>query len=356
MTFRLLVLLFAAAVPLGAEELLESQLIFDRTERFPSSHCSDIEVLPSGDLFVVWYAGQQEKARDVAIVYARRAPGESEWKTGVVIDTPGLSDGNPVLVQISPSHLEIYYQVMFGSGEGSTTLKKGWTTCDIRRIVSRDEGRTWSEPDWVRKEWGYITKGTPLHLQDGTWLLPLHDERHWRSLAAYSTDGRETWSFTAPIDCGWGFKMGNIEPTILERRDGTVVMIMRSADPRHRAWKSLSKDHGRTWTEPRQIDDFPNPNCSIEMLKLQSGRWIVAFNDSETDRVPLTVALSDDEGETWYARRDVETEKGKGEYSYPSLTQAPDGVIHLTYTYRRETIKHIAFREEWVTAGNGNTK
>ncbi len=330
----------------AADGLLESALIFERNERFPSSHCSDIEVLPSGDLFVVWYAGLREKATDVAIVYARRPVGAKEWEAGVVIDTPGKSDGNPVLAQPSQGLLEIFYQVMHGSGEGSTQLGTGWTTCDIRRIASTDEGRSWSEPEMIRPEWGYCTKGALLHLQDGSWLLPLQDERHWNSLVMVSDDGRKSWFYCDPIDCGWGYKMGNIEPTVLERRDSTLVMIMRSADPRHRAWRSYSSDHGRTWTKPRQIEGLANPNSSMEMMKLQSGKWIMAFNDSETSRTPLTLALSNDEGETWPVRRNLETEPG--EYSYPSLAQGPDGVIHLTYTYKRETIKHVAFREAWV--------
>ena len=330
----------------SAEDLLVEELIFEQSERFPSSHCSDIEVLPNGDLYVVWYAGTREKHPDVAIVFARKPKGESEWQTGVVIDTRGKSDGNPVLAQIEPGVLELYYQVMHGSGEGSTRLGTGWTTSDIRRITSTDNGKTWSEPEMIRHEWGYITKGALIRLANGDWPLPLHDERHWRSLAAYSTDARKTWSYTAPIDCGWGFKMGNIEPTVLERRDGTLLMIMRSADPRHRAWKSLSTDHGRSWTEPRQIEELPNPNCSIEMYKLRSGAWLMAFNDSEASRTPLTLALSNDEGKSWPIRRHIET--AQGEYSYPSLTQGPDGVVHITYTHRRETIKHAAFREEWV--------
>ena len=339
-------LLISATLIANAEELLESELIFEQTERFPSSHCSDIEVLPNGDLFVVWYAGSVEKARDVALVRARRPARSQTWEPGIVIDTPGKSDGNPVLAQPKAGLLELYYQVMHGSPKGVTQVGTGWTTCDIRRIVSRDEGRTWSEPEMIRPEWGYITKGALIRLQDGTWLLPLSDERNFYSLAALSTDGRKTWTYTAPIDNGWGFDIGNNEPTVVQRGDGTLVMIMRGGDPRRRAWKSLSFDHGRTWTDPGQVEELPNPDSAMEMYKIQSGRWILAFNDSESGRTPLTVALSDDEGETWPIRRHVET--APGEFSYPSLTQGPDGVIHMTYTYHRKTIKHIAFREKWV--------
>jgi predicted neuraminidase len=40
-----------------------------------------------------------------------------------------------------------------------------------------------------------------------------------------------------------------------------------------------------------------------------------------------------------------ETEK---EFSYPQLTQGPGGMIHLTYTWKRERIGHIAFNLAWL--------
>ncbi|HEX4155020.1 MAG TPA: hypothetical protein VHY48_05360 [Acidobacteriaceae bacterium] len=33
------------------------------------------------------------------------------------------------------------------------------------------------------------------------------------------------------------------------------------------------------------------------------------------------------------------------EYSYPSIIQARDGMLYLSYTYNRKTIKVMSFRE-----------
>ena len=37
------------------------------------------------------------------------------------------------------------------------------------------------------------------------------------------------------------------------------------------------------------------------------------------------------------------------EYSYPSITQSPDGAIHIAYTVFRQKIRYVRILEQWVT-------
>jgi len=52
----------------------------------------------------------------------------------------------------------------------------------------------------------------------------------------------------------------------------------------------------------------------------------------------LNVALSED-GKNWIPVLTLENKKG--EYSYPAVIQTSDGLVHITYTYDRESVKHV---------------
>jgi len=53
----------------------------------------------------------------------------------------------------------------------------------------------------------------------------------------------------------------------------------------------------------------------------------------------LNVAYSND-GKIWYASLILE-DSPISQYSYPSVIQSNDGMVHLVYTWRRKKIKHV---------------
>ena len=86
---------------------------------------------------------------------------------------------------------------------------------------------------------------------------------------------------------------------------------------------------------------LPNPSAGIDALGLADGRFLLVYNPTERGRHRLAVAVSDD-GRTWRAVLSLEQESA-GEYSYPSMIQAADGRVHITYTWQRQRIKHVVF-------------
>jgi predicted neuraminidase len=80
---------------------------------------------------------------------------------------------------------------------------------------------------------------------------------------------------------------------------------------------------------------------------LPNGHIALIFNDNPKDRNPLTVAISTDEGKTWPYKRDIQKDS-TGAYAYPAVIATPDGIIHITYSFNRDSIKYAAFNESWV--------
>jgi predicted neuraminidase len=333
-------------VPEG-EPVFEERMVCPENSPFPFSHGSTIVEFSDGTLFCAWYAGSREKGDDVAIVSAELPKGAQQWAAPrVLADTPGKSEGNPVLYSDDAGVLWLFYQTIYGSGEGPTEQGTGWTSCKVKAVTSADRGATWSEERVLIDELGYVTRNKVAVLSNGAILLPLHDERNWSSRIFISSDKGNTWEMSEPIDCGLGFHKGNIEPALLERKDGSVLCLMRTGSERFRTWESISTDDGRHWSKPVEIE-VPNPNAALDLLRLDTGNVLMALNPvPEGNRERLSVWLSADDGHTWMAFRDVEN--GPGHASYPALIQGRDGRIHMTYSRPNGGIKHVAFNEAWV--------
>jgi predicted neuraminidase len=79
---------------------------------------------------------------------------------------------------------------------------------------------------------------------------------------------------------------------------------------------------------------------------LQDGRALLVYNHSTSGRTPLNVALSSD-GLAWQSA--LVLEDAPCEYSYPAVIQTSNGHVHVTYTWRRERIKHVVLDPDRLT-------
>jgi predicted neuraminidase len=98
-----------------------------------------------------------------------------------------------------------------------------------------------------------------------------------------------------------------------------------------------SLDGGQTWSAARKLP-IPNPNSGLDAIRLADGRIVLVCNPVPAGRTPLSLLISEDNGETFPQRVDLETREG--EYSYPSIIQSRDGALHVVATYQRRWIEH----------------
>ncbi|HEY2849566.1 MAG TPA: sialidase family protein [Gemmatimonadaceae bacterium] len=327
----LLLLGVACAQPLAAQRsprITLSEFIYS-TPPTPTAHASTV-VESGGVIMAAWFGGTAEGAPDVGIWFARRVAGK--WTVPVQVADGMQADGkqlpcwNPVLFKPKVGPLMLFYKV------GATT--HDWWG-EVR--TSTDGGVTWSDarklPDGIIGP----VKNKPVQLANGTIVSPSSTESgdtppRWQVHFERSSDRGKTWTSVTPPDAP---DVNAIQPTILEMADGTLDALVRTQSTR--IFETKSTDGGATWS-PLMPTDLPNPNSGIDGVRLRDGRRLLVFNRSETERTPLNVAVSAD-GKTWTDL--IVLEKDPGEYSYPAVIQTRDGMVHITYTWKRRRIKHV---------------
>lgn len=393
---------------LGGEPLFRSQLLFPPEHWH--NHGSCIVETPRGDLLVCWFHGSGERrADDVVIEGARRRAGETAWSERFLLaDTPGYPDTNCAMFFDGTGRLWLVWPTILANLWESALLKyrrtaefeapgpprwqedgvlhvtpgpefaeavQAWLPeverrvaeagypPEMRREVDRYLGVLREKPaDKLYTRLGWMTRAHPQVLDGGRILLPLYHDGYSCSLMAFSDDHGVTWRTTPPLLGG-----GNIQPAIARRRDGTLVAWMRDNGPAPaRVMQSESRDRGQTWSAVRDTD-IPNPGAGTDILVLRDGRWLFVGNDTEEGRHQLVVLVSEDEGRTWPRRRYLERdEPGRqaGRYHYPSVIQARDGTVHVTYSHHLSverdlpldawgkpahgSIKHVEFHPDWL--------
>ncbi len=400
-----------SAASLPEKPLFESELLFP-LERW-HNHASCIVETPKGDLLVCWFHGSGERtADDVTIEGARKRRGAKTWSARFVMaDTPGYPDGNPCMFIDPRERLWLLHTTILAHTWESALLKvrvsrdyrrdgpPRWETSEVIHVTpgsefeaavgkrlpvieemvrssklserQRNEAEDFlaamrrHATDLLYRRLGWMTRAHPFVLDGRRLIVPLYHDGFSFSLMAITDDWGQTWHTSTPL-----IGAGNIQPSIVQRREGSLYTLMRdNGPPPHRLARSESRDRGETWS-PVTDSDLPNPGSGAEIIGLRHGHWALISNDTEQGRHSLAVQISDDEGRSWKWKRHLEYDPPgpeAGSYHYPSIIQARDGTLHASYSFhlnRRslpkdvdgdpatKSIKHAHFNEAWVMEGD----
>ena len=332
-TFALLVFVpdFSSAASLEEQPGYVSHEFIYENAPFPSCHASTIAETPAG-LVTAWFGGTHEKHDDVGIWIARHVDGKwtapVEVANGVQSAEKRYPTWNPVLYQAPDGPLLLFYKV-------GPDPREWWGML----ITSADNGQTWSEPQKLPDGILGPIKNKPVRLANGDLLCPTSVEDKslgydvWQAYMERTPDLGKTWSRTPHMNTGIDFSA--IQPSILIHSDTKLQALGRSRQGR--IWESWSEDAGKTWSHLMALE-LPNPNSGTDAVTLADGRHVLIYNHVRKGRSPLNLAVSED-GKTWQAALVFEDQPG--EYSYPAIIQSADGMVHATYTWKRELVKHV---------------
>jgi len=292
---------------------------------FPSCHASTIEQTASG-LIAAWFGGTDEGEADVGIWTSRHENGK--WAAPVEVANGVQPDGkrhpcwNPVLFQQKQGPLMLFYKV-------GPTPSRWWGM----HMSSTDEGKTWSKATKLPDEILGPIRSKPVQLADGTILCGSSSEHAgWKIHFERTPDLGKTWSRTQAN--GDPKEFAAIQPTILVHKNQLQALCRSRQGRITEVWSS---DNGHTWS-PMKATSLPNPSAGVDGVTLKDGRHLLVYNHTPRGRTPLNVAIST-EGKEWQPLVTLESEPG--EYSYPAMIQTHDGLVHITYTWKRKRIKHV---------------
>ncbi len=315
--------------------IIKDEFIFEKAP-FPESHSATIVETPKG-IVAAWFGGTKEANPDVEIWVSHLV--NDQWTAPVSV-ADGRIDGvrkacyNPVLFQIPDGDLLLFYKIGRNVGDWKAFVKR-----------SSDHGWTWSERMPLQDGFLGPVKNKPIMLDNGKIIAPssMEGSPGWRVHFEVSDDTAKTWRKVGPINTGLDYTI--IQPSILVHKNGLLQMLARS---KQRALiTSWSADNGEHWSKVMP-SGLPNNNSGTDAVTLQDGRHLLVYNhvrpadslpNGKGARTPLNVAVSKD-GKTWYAAAILE-DSPISQYSYPSVIQSKDGMVHIVYTWRRQKIKHV---------------
>lgn len=191
-----------------------------------------------------------------------------------------------------------------------------------------------------------------LHTSTGRLVVPFGDKAvppppgHGSNttLVRYADAGTASFALSdarliSPVPPNWnGAADGAAEPTVIEKRDGTLWMLARSQTGK--LTESTSRDRGITWT-PLVDSRFHTSTGPPNLIRMDNGDMVLLWNNAimpqrhngkvwYAGRDVLHAAVSRDDGQTWRGFREVYLDPFRNE-------TPPDGDTGTAYSFAAPT-------------------
>jgi hypothetical protein len=306
-------------------------------------------------MLAIWYTCVEEPGRELALAASRLRAGAEEWDSPSPFwDAPDRNDHAPALWNDGKGTL-FHFNGLSAAGS--------WGNLAMILRTSKDSGRTWSRARIILPE--HQTRQMPVEsvfrMQDGHIVVPSDAVTGGQGGTAIYLSGDEgrRWK-------DGGGTIAGIHAGVAQLTDGRLMALGRGDNIDGRMPKSISSDHGKTWE--RSASEFPpiTSGQRLALIRLREGPLFLAsfakdMSIGERKVNGMFAALSFDDGQTWPVKRLVSDRSGRhlnggawtGEFvmgadtaepkGYLSVTQTPDGLIHLI-----SSRLHYVFNAAWV--------
>ncbi|GMW02553.1 MAG: hypothetical protein AMXMBFR84_36890 [Candidatus Hydrogenedentota bacterium] len=258
-----------------------------------------------------------------------------------------MRDGSWVVVYLDMAHINWGWNDERGEPNPDVKLEM-WS------VRSKDEGTTWIDKQRVLDGYNADFMGF-IETRDGRLVASVEhldpNIKRWVAMSLWSDDGGVTWNKSNVIDLGGhGHHDGALEPSVVELKDGRLMMWIRTNHDYF--WKAYSNDGGRNWRHVER-STVEASSAPAWLGRMASGRLGLLWNPAKAegatviDRRPpgpghanptswfreeLCIAFSDDDGETW-SKPVVIARQPKGQLSYPYFLERAPGELWVFTRY-----------------------
>jgi len=304
----------------------------------PRNSEADIVDLNDGSLLLAWsrFSGNEDDASAVIMAKKSRDQGRT-WDEPFVLQE-NFAKQNVMSVS--------FLRLASGKILFFFLAKNGPSDLHLYVRISDNEAQTWSDPRKVTQGPGYhiMNNARPIQLRSGRILCPIA----WTSnivtryqeqvcFCYYSDDEGATWQKSqSTVQLGSSPAM---EPGLVELKNGTVMMIIRTA--LDRICQAFSPDGGNTWGSPEPTSlTAPAAPSTIDRIPA-TGDLLMVWNNNPLGnkagwqgRTPLTTAISTDEGKSWTHVKNIEDDPDSG-FAYTSITWADNRALLTYYHWKK---------------------
>jgi sialidase-1 len=346
-----------------ATQLYRKQSGQDRFEHFViyrngfrHVHPADLIALKNNELLLMAREGTEHISNDGDVIMLRSKDQGRTWGEKQTIGSiKNLDEREGCGIQLKDGTIlvAIFYNNLYDA-DGRYKSEQGKAerarASDKRRglgayiITSRDNGHTWSEPNYVDTTGMPFTNlegptDAPIQLPDGAVLMGViayglnHDTHDTTSVMLRSVDQGKTWKYLSTIADDPGGKLGGfLEPGIVRTKTGRIVAGLRNHGPDHAIWITYSDDDGKTWSPVKQTDMIGHP---ADLIQLSDGRLMASYGIRTEHARPegVRACFSSDNGETWDIGTEVQLRNdfSNWDVGYPESLELPDGRVLTVY-------------------------
>ena len=253
---------------------------------------------------------------DVDLVYKKSFDNGKSWSDLQVIWDDGMNTcGNPSpVLDLESGRLSLLSTWNKGEDkEWQIIEQKSIDTRHVFLIHSNDNGKTWSKPKEITNDvkldnWTWYATGPVNGIQlkngknKGRLIIPCDhieaETKHYYSHIIYSDDGGLNWNL------GGSTPQHQVnECTVIEFKNGDLLLNMRNYTDDRLRKLSLSKDQGISWGNIYSHESLIEPICQASMINIRRPftNDLLAFSNpnSKTNRERMTIQLSFDKAKSW---------------------------------------------------------